>query len=216
MTLKAAWIFLLITILGICGSALAATVTSSTINNGQLIINGTGFMTLSTVIFNGKSLPVVSNSNVQIVATLNPLPLPGTYKFVVKSGKPSITSYVTTNIVAQVAFVNQQGQIPVTTLVTPQVDALYHVTVFIEILQFANTCGLWDLNVLGYAYNGNPEVIDLRLSDCPASNPYLKTEEVFLQSAGMPLVYSLSNLAYPNSSAYSVFITVEQVQSFSR
>ena len=71
-------------------------------------------------------------------------------------------------------------------------------------------------DVLGTAYNGNSEVIDLRLNDCPASKPYLKTEEVFLQLAGRPLVYSLTNTAYPNSSAYSVFITVEQVQSFTR
>ena len=58
--------------------ALASTINSATISGNQLTITGTGFSGKPlTVIFNGHGIPIDSSSATKIVATLNPVPAPG-------------------------------------------------------------------------------------------------------------------------------------------
>jgi len=101
----AAWVVLFLS----AAAASANTINSTTVSGNQLTITGTGFSgTPLTVIFNGKSIPIVSSSATQIVATLNLIPVPGSYRLVVRAGTTSTFAYVTAPaipaIVAQVAL----------------------------------------------------------------------------------------------------------------
>ena len=57
--------------------ATAAVVNGTTVSGNQLTITGSGLLgTPVTVTLNGRQLDVVSDKSTQIVATLNPVPLP--------------------------------------------------------------------------------------------------------------------------------------------
>jgi hypothetical protein len=77
-------------------AASASTIKAVTIAGTQLTIMGTGFTGIPlTVTFNGARIPIVSSSATTIVATLSPIPAPGTYRLVVKAGTVSTFSYAT-------------------------------------------------------------------------------------------------------------------------
>jgi IPT/TIG domain len=61
-------------------------VLNSAIDNGQVTINGTGFVSPLTVQLNGKKLTVVSSTATQITANLGAPLAQGTYRLVVVAG----------------------------------------------------------------------------------------------------------------------------------
>jgi len=115
--------------------AAAVVVNGTTVSGNQVTITGTGFATPLTVTLNGTKLAVVSNTPTQIIATMNPVPAPGTYRLVVKAGTPSTTTYVAisaaSNIVARVSLVGQTALVSPTTILTPTVDSLYRISVYL-------------------------------------------------------------------------------------
>ena len=79
-------------------------VLNSAIDNGQVTINGTGFVSPLTVQLNGKKLTVVSSTATQITANLGPL-AQGTYRLaVVAGGKQTVTTVTALGIIS--GFVN--------------------------------------------------------------------------------------------------------------
>ena len=77
-------------------SAIAVVINSTKVAGNQLTITGTGFSAIPlTVTFNTVRLTVLSSSATQVVATLNPVPAPGNYRLIVKSGTASANTYVT-------------------------------------------------------------------------------------------------------------------------
>jgi hypothetical protein len=213
----------------------ASVINSTTISGSQLTITGTGFSgTPLTVIFNGKNIPIVSSSATQIVATLNPLPAPGSYRLVVKTGSASTFAYVTAPaipaIVAQVGA-TETGLVSSTTIFTPQVYGLYRITLYmVEPVSPTNeqcatspltSCGTVNPDFRWTDDGGNQEKYGfstppygLYLWNCSASAPQScgnALSESFLASvdAGTPLVYSI--LGSDNGATYELFITVEQL-----
>jgi hypothetical protein len=79
-------------------------VLNSAIDNGQVTINGTGFVSPLTVQLNGKKLTVVSSTATQITANLGPL-AQGTYRLVVVAGTARTATTVTASGIIS-GFVN--------------------------------------------------------------------------------------------------------------
>jgi len=198
----------------------AATVSASTINGTtlsgkQLTITGTGFSeTPLTVTFNGKKIPVVSNTAIQIVATLKSIPAPGSYRLVVMSGTASTFSYVaisaSPNIVAQVALKNQTANIPLTTLLTPQATGLYRVSGYMDCSGDTLNVAEFELSWTGPA--GNATLGSLgAVSNCTGNSPTTWSYTV-LDTKGSPLSYEVAGaISFPPFS-YDIFFTVEQLQ----
>jgi hypothetical protein len=69
-------------------------VLNTAIDNGQVTINGTGFVSPLTVQLNGKKLTVVASTATQITANLGPL-AQGTYRLVVVAGTARTATTVT-------------------------------------------------------------------------------------------------------------------------
>jgi hypothetical protein len=70
-------------------------VLNSAIDNGQVTINGTGFVPPLTVQLNGKKLTVVSSTATQITAKLGAPLAQGTYRLVLVAGTARIATTVT-------------------------------------------------------------------------------------------------------------------------
>jgi len=198
----------------------AATVSASTINGTtlsgtQLTITGTGFSeTPLTVTFNGKKIPVVSNTATHIVATLNSIPAPGSYRLVVMSGTASTFSYVaisaSPNIVAQVALTNQTANIPLTTLLTPQATGLYRVSGYMDCSGDAMNVAEFDLSWTGPTGNANLGTLGA-VSNC-SGNSATTWSYTVLDTKGSPLSYEVAGaITFPPFS-YNIFFTVEQSQ----
>ena len=80
-------------------------VLNSTIDNGQVTINGTGFVSPLTVQLNGKKLTVVSSTASQITANLGAPLAQGTYRLVVAAGgRQTVTTVTASGILS--GFVN--------------------------------------------------------------------------------------------------------------
>jgi hypothetical protein len=126
--------FLALVLLLTCITSSATTINSATISGTQLTITGSGFSGTLAVIFNGKTIPIVSSSSTKIVATLNPVPAPGSYQLVVKAGTASTSAYVAITaaptIVAKLALLDQTAAIPLTTLFTPTRTGLYRISAY--------------------------------------------------------------------------------------
>jgi hypothetical protein len=78
------------------GTAFAGPVAlNSAIDNGQVTISGTGFVSPLTVQLNGKKLTVVSSTATQITANLGAPLAQGTYRLVVVAGTARTATTVT-------------------------------------------------------------------------------------------------------------------------
>jgi hypothetical protein len=189
-----------------------ATVINGTIVAGnQLTINGTGFSgTPLTVTCNGKNLAVVSNTATTIVATLNPLPAPGTYRLVVKAGTASANGYVAIsaapNIVAQLALTNQTASIQ-GTIITPTQNGLYRFSV--AMLGIGNNCGPGGVGV-GWSDDGGGRGANSTGGGAYEQNGIVSWYAIARANAGSPLSYATN---YSGScTSYELYITVEQLQ----
>jgi hypothetical protein len=205
--------------------ASAAVINSTTVAGNQLTITGTGFSgTPLTVTFNGQQLTLVSSTPTQIVATLNPVPPPGTYRLVVRAGKPAATSYVAIsaapNIVAQVALTGQTAPIPTTTLFTPSATGMYRLSTYGTITNpVAVVDGYW-LVILNWTDDAGTENCTGMVNGCLAilvdiTPPSAAEQRTFVvnANAGAPVSYSVSPGGYDlQGSVYELFITVEQLQ----
>jgi hypothetical protein len=80
-------------------------VLNSAIDNGQVTINGTGFVSPLTVQLNGKKLTVVASTATQITANLGAPLAQGTYRLVVVAGTARATTTVTASGIIS-GFVN--------------------------------------------------------------------------------------------------------------
>jgi IPT/TIG domain-containing protein len=80
-------------------------VLNSAIDNGQVTINGTGFVSPITVQLNGKKLTVVSSTASQITAKLGAPLAQGTYRLVVVAGTAQTVTTVTASGIIS-GFVN--------------------------------------------------------------------------------------------------------------
>jgi hypothetical protein len=198
----------------------AATVSASTINGTtlvgkQLTITGTGFSeTPLTVTFDGKQIPVVSNTATSIVATLKPIPAPGSYRLVVTSGTASTFSYVaisaSANVVAQVALTNQTTNIPLTTLLTPQTTGLYRVSGYMGCSGNALNAAEFELSWTGPAGSANLSTLGA-VSNC-AGDGATTWNYTVADTKGSPLSYEVGGaITFPPFS-YNIFFTVERLE----
>ncbi|MGA8153029.1 MAG: IPT/TIG domain-containing protein [Terriglobales bacterium] len=214
MTMRTSAIALTILLLT-AATVSASTINGTTLSGKKLTITGTGFSgTPLTVTFNGKEIPVVSNTATQIVATLKSIPVPGSYRLVVMSGTASTFSYLaisaSPNIVAQVALKKQTANIPLTTLLTPQATGLYRVSGYMD-------CSGDTLNVAEFKLSwtdptGNANLGTLgAVSNCTSNSPTTWSYTV-LDTKGSPLSYEVAGaISFPPFS-YDIFFTVEQLQ----
>ncbi len=198
--------------------ASASTINSTTISGTQLTITGTGFSgTPLTVKFNGTSIPVISSSATQIVATLDPVPPPGSYRLTVKAGKPSAFSYVaitsTPTIVAQVALTNQSATILPTTILSPQSSGVYRISE--NALSRDQNC-VNDSSLLTTALTWADDVRPRSVFSAPTlpggalfMNWVFSWTVIIKASAGTPITYEIDQV---NCKPYDLFITVEQLQ----
>lgn len=85
-------------------------VLSSNITNGQVTINGSGFVSPLTVSVNGKKLVIASSSSSQIVADLASPLAQGTYRLVVTAGSAqTVTALTSPGIIS--GFINADGTV---------------------------------------------------------------------------------------------------------
>lgn len=223
----------------LAAAASASVINNATISGNQLTITGAGFSNSPlTVTFNGKLMPIVTNSATQIVATLSPVPLSGTYRLVVKSGGASATAYVTASdipgIIAQLVLKGQTAPIPTTTLLTPQSDGLFRISSYGVITVPNSTQGMWDVQLtwtdesgpeicgggqqggdipcvlLGMWTNLTPTRFGVNYSIWYSPN----ATAVVRLKAGTPLAFAvLADSNFPNVSGttYDLYFTVEQL-----
>jgi hypothetical protein len=105
------------------GIALAAgpLVQNSAIANGQVIINGTGFVLPVTLQLNNKELKIVFSNSTHIVATLASTLAQGTYRMVVTAGAAQAVTTLTASGVIS-GYVNANGTIQTGTGFTSSVS----------------------------------------------------------------------------------------------
>lgn len=200
----------------------AAVINGTTVAGNHLTITGSGFSgTPLTVTFDGQKLAVVSSTPTQIVATLAPIPAPGSYRLVVKAANASATSSVAIsaapNTVAQVVLKGQTTTIPTTTIFTPQSDGLYRISGY-GTTTVPGSQGYWNV-IFGWTDDAGAEQnsamppSDWLLIPTNASWGFTGTLTLVVNAnAGMPLTYSVG--IYDGSttgSTYELFITVEQL-----
>ena len=198
--------------------ASASTINGTTLSGTQLTITGTGFSgTPLTVKFNGTSIPVISSSATQIVATLNPVPPPGSYRLTVKAGKPSTFSYVaipsTPTIVAQVALTNQSATILPTPILTPQSSGVYRISenALSRDQNCVNASSLLS-STLDWVDDVGPRSV-FSTATLPGGGLFMNWvfswTVIVKASAGAPIAYEIPQV---NCKPYDLFITVEQLQ----
>lgn len=225
------WVLLVL----LAAVASASVINSTTISGNQLTITGAGFSgTPVKVTFNGQSIPIVSSSATQIVATVSPAPGFGTYRLVVKAGTITTTAYVTVPaspvIVAQVSLKGQTNPIATTTLFTPQRDGLYRISSYGVVTVPNSTFGQWDVQLNWTDDSGSELCSDYQACNLMEmwSDPVEEhfggttglqghfppnTITVVQVKAGVPVTYSVVADANgnPTGSTYELFITVEQL-----
>jgi hypothetical protein len=193
--------------------AFAALVNGTTVSGNQLTILGTGFAaTPLTVSLNGVKLSVVSNTATKIVATLNPVPPPGTYRLVVKAGTASTTADVgipLPSAVARVSLTNQSSTIPLTALVTPHTNGVFRVSYSLIELPPCSGTSLGGAATLFWTDDRGAEEWNPELSSLGTGVFY---SSVLLRDlSGMPLSYEIATGDVP-CTPYDLFLTVEQLQ----
>ena len=155
-------------------------------------------------------LTVVGSSSTQVIATMDPIPEPGTYRLVVKAGKPSATAYVSIPsapaVVATVAVFNQTAGIPVTTLYTPKTDGLYRFTIYVGCTTAGNTGGQYGLQ-LQWTDLFNIEYF-AKYFRCGVNEAFVVNPAARLLT-GDPLTYTVDDTNA--SGTYEMLITVESM-----
>jgi len=216
----------------LASSAAAIVINGTTVSGSRLTITGTGLSgTPLTVSLNGKQLTVVSDTATQIVATINLLPPPGTYRLFVKVGTPSATTYITlSNIVASVSLTDQTALIPETTLLTPTANALYRISFYmVQQLPQNPSCGNCGDLEANFQWTDDGGTHLMPSSTYPSTGiqlwnpcsggvcqPSLEDGATpgltFLArvNAGTPLTYSVTG-TIESGVSYDVFVTVEQL-----
>jgi hypothetical protein len=202
----------------------ATVINSTSVSGNRLKISGTGFSGTPTVTFNGTKLSIDNSTETQIVATLNPVPSPGTYRLVVKASASSAVSYVEISkipkVVAQLSLTGQSAPIPERTLLTPRSNGLYRVSAYLtSVFEVGVDSGVYILvNWTDDSGVGQcPDFVDW---PCLAVDPTMNSDQpgtpamaqrVFMVRAvaGKPITYSV--VAGP-SVVYGLFMTVEQLQ----
>jgi hypothetical protein len=203
-----------LTILLSIGSLSATTINSVTLSGTQLTITGNGFSgTPLVVTFNGKSIPIVSSSTSQIIATLNPVPVPGSYRLGVRSGTAgAITSFAVTaatNVVSQVALTGQTNSIPLTTLFTPIANGLFRVSA--NMLAIGGSCSVPGSIVLNWTDDGGQRVPQSDGGGAYEQDGFVSWTVIARVNAGSALSYS-TNAQLGSCSSYELYLTVEQLQ----
>jgi hypothetical protein len=211
----------------ILATALASgtVINSTSVAGNRLKITGTGFAGTPTVVFNGTTLAIESNTDTQIAATLNPVPAPGTYRLVVKAGSTSAVSYVNISknpkIVKQLALTHQTASIPATILLTPRADGLYRVSTYITSTFGNGSAGEADLYMFWTDDSGAGQCLDYTAASIPCVTVWAgmftdtptfgsaSNQFTIRALAGTPITY---NVVYGPPAVYELFITVEQLQ----
>jgi hypothetical protein len=203
-------LIVVVTLFVLCGTVSAATINSITVSGNQLTIGGVGFNGTITVTLNAQKLTVVSSTPTQIIATMDPIPEPGTYRLVVKAGKPSATSYVAIPsapaVVETIALFNQTTGVPVITLFTPKVDGLYRLTIYLAETVPGSTGGGWEAEMYWKDVQGS-QSFGTGVG-CSQINERIVTEPARLLAA-QPLTYEVINSNA--SGTYEILITVERL-----
>jgi hypothetical protein len=192
--------------------ASAITINSTTVSGNQLTIGGAGFNGQLGVSLNGQKLTIVSNTSSQIVATMNPVPGPGSYRLVVKAGNNSTFAYVTlissATIVAQINLVNETDTIQLTPILTPLTDSLYRVSV--NMLSNGGPCNFPGDFELSWTDDGGPRTTTSSTTAYEQGGIFMWTA-VVRAKAGFPLSYYIG-VNNPPCNSYNAYATVEQVQ----
>lgn len=201
------------TLLVLCStaSANAITINSIAVSGNQLTIGGVGFNGILTVTLDGQKLNISSSAPTQIVATVDPIPAPGSYRLVVKAGGASTSAYValpsSPAVVATLALFNQTAGIPITTLFTPSTNGLYRFTLYMAITAACNTTGDWTLS-LSWNDFGGIQYLALDQGCAPTGERITTAPGSVL--AGQPITYTvLANNV--TSGDYEVLLTVERL-----
>jgi hypothetical protein len=205
--------FVLVAFIALCllsGAASAATINSIAVSGNQMTIGGVGFNGTLTVTLDGQKLTIDSSTTTQIVATMNPVPAPGSYRLLVKAGTASATAYVTVPsapaVVATVALFNQTANIPTTTLYTPTADGLYRFTMWIGCKE-GTINGYWDATL---TWNDFAAIQGFNVtSDCNNGDESTPMSERAEMQAGQPVTYNV--VGQPPTGVYTVFITIEKL-----
>ena len=115
-------------------AAASVVINSTNVAGSELTISGTGFSgTPLSVTFNGVAISIVSSSSTQIVAALNTVPAPGSYRVGVKAGKAAASAY---------AAVDRAGIAVVNSSSSPIFDASLGSTLKITLLEQATSSTL--------------------------------------------------------------------------
>jgi len=210
-TLSNAVLVTFITLCVLTSSAFATAINGITVSGNQMTIGGVGFNGTLTVTLDGQKLTVDNSTPTQIVATMNPVPAPGSYRLLVKAGTASTFAYVTVPsapaVVATVALFNQTANTPTTTLYTPTADGLYRLTAYIACK--GGTTGSWFATLTWNDYVAT-QAFGVS-SGCGTGNESTPMSEPAEMQAGQPLTYNVKADEPGLTGAYFVFITVEQL-----
>jgi hypothetical protein len=196
-------------------SATATTINSTTVSGSQLTIGGIGFNGALTVTLNGEKLIIVSRTSTQIIASMNIIPAPGSYRLTVKAGNNSTFAYVTVPavpaILAQIALINQDDVIPQTTILNAPANGVYRVSY--------NALPLDDQCLQTYVVTATLDWVDdlrprsvystAQLSGALYENSLLSWSVIFRAIAGTPISYEVPQV---NCAPYDLFVTLEQLQ----
>jgi hypothetical protein len=200
------------TLLVLCStaSANAITINSIAVSGNQLTIGGVGFNGTLTVTLGGQKLNISSSTPTQIVATVDPIPAPGSYRLVVKAGGASTSAYVampsSPAVVATVALFNQTANVPMTTVFTPTTDGLYRFTGYAGEIVAGNTGGTWALE-LDYNTLQGTGAFNL-IVGCNNIYQVFNTQTARILT-GQPVAYTVTG--DNGSGTYEMLITVERL-----
>jgi hypothetical protein len=87
------------------------TIESATIAANELTLTGDFGTGAVSMLLAAQSLPIVSSSPTEIVATLNPVPAVGTYRVLLQVGNKSATAYASVSPKIIQGFVNPDGSV---------------------------------------------------------------------------------------------------------
>jgi hypothetical protein len=229
-------VVLLLAALPALAHAAAAAISGTGVAGKQIAIIGTGFSaTPLSVTLDGHRLPILSNTQTLIVAALDPMPDPGTYRIVVKAGTESVVGSVTTssdpNLVEQLHLTSQTTPIPETTLLVPPTNGLYRISVSMSMVTPSSESErenqYWNVafnspdesgarktsrpGTAGYATAGSGTAGGLLVS---ATNPAASSSATWFVKAveGVPITYAVSPSFPEVGGTYELSITVDQLE----
>lgn len=114
-------------------------------------------------------------------------------------------------IVAQVDLTNQTAPIPLTGLVTPANDALYRISIYLEVPSFNPAGGIWCV-ATGWTDNVGPKKQTTSVNEANTTL-WISATILARDLSANQLSYSVSGCHQKVSSQpYNLFMTVEQLQ----